>query len=198
MLVSSFSSAYRTLFLQGKDALWLARMCVGEGGPRCNHEHAQTMVCTMINRYLLHKWRDRWADDFTDFIRAFSQPINPRWLAGGDLAEKNKGKSSASPRRLARRAKICALTLKDIPNNVVSAVNETYLGICGYNIPYTNWAASTSSIRNKYPEGKEIQGNWFIIDKEIELNRFVMKVAPALTMYNTHDVWDEIGRRLIK
>lgn len=177
-----YVSPYRELSIREEDKIWLARMCVGEGGFKCSREHASAMMWAMVNRYLLHKWRDKWADDFIKFLQAFSQPINPRWRKGGDLALKNANKRSGSRAALRRREKICALLPDDIPETVWNAVDDFAIGCLPLPAAVTaldrprisNWAAALKSIQKKYPQGIEIQGNWFLEDDELESGNVVI------------------------
>lgn len=69
----------RLLEVTPADALWLARSVEREGEPRT------AVAQTMVNRWA-------WARDFSDryprlqdMVRAYSQPVNPRWFPDGDL-----------------------------------------------------------------------------------------------------------------
>jgi hypothetical protein len=162
----------RTLVLEDIDEIWLARMCVGEGGIRCSKEHASTLISTLINRYLLHKWRDKWPTNFVAFMRNFSQPINPRWARGGDMSQ------SSTEAALRRREYICELTEQEIPGEIRALVGQ----FRGDAEPYyqhshrssddppsvfVNWAQDTPALRKKYPEGESIGGNWFIVEPSL-------------------------------
>lgn len=83
-----------------EDALWLGRAMEGEAGSNALEAHA----CASV---LLRRWAQRGGASFTEHIRAFSQPVNPRWAAGGDLALRNP--SSATAAQLERRARVTAL-----------------------------------------------------------------------------------------
>jgi hypothetical protein len=135
------------------------------------------MIISMINRYMLHKWRQKWSDDFVTFCRAFSQPINPRWARGGDLALAHATKPSGSNRALRRREKICKLRLEDVNENIRKAIEDFLNGTLALppalsNIEkkrVSNWAsASLKSVLRKYPWGADVDGNWFLEDKELE------------------------------
>lgn len=62
------------------DALWLGRALMGEGGERDRVERL-ALAATM-----LRGWMISGTPTFAAWLRGFSQPINPRWLRGGDLA----------------------------------------------------------------------------------------------------------------
>jgi len=104
--------------------LWLMRMCIGEGGAKCTSEHAAAMLLSLLTRYLLHPWKNAWDKGFIVFVRAFSQPINPRWQEGGDLAKKHKSSKTV----LARRKKICSLSMDKISDTIISIVDGFVTG----------------------------------------------------------------------
>lgn len=171
-----YKSPYGVLELTSDDLLWLARMCYGEGGARCSAEHAAVQIYAMLNRYLLHPGKKHWPT-FTKMLRLFSQPINPRWMRGGDLAKKNKGKPSCSKARLDRRERVCALTWEEIPLPIQYAVEaakvgelERYLEVLDKvkKKRLSNWAAATLWMKVRYPQGINIDGNWFLEDKELK------------------------------
>ena len=173
-----YESPYRTICLQDGMAdsqypvpLWLSRMCVGEGGKKCTPEHCCAMIWALINRYLLHPFRDNWPNDFISFVMAFSQPINPRWQYGGDLAIKNK----SSDAKLRRRKSICEMEMHDIPDDITSTVYDMINGKIGITMlsyisqgkRISNWCANSRSARKRYPYGINIGDNWFLEDPDL-------------------------------
>lgn len=164
------SNQDRVCTIDEETALWAARMCVGEGGKNCSEEKASAMLWALMNRWFLHPARRHWPT-FLYLMRRFSQPINPRWQKGGDLARKYAGKPAASPARLRRRARICALGWGDIPDQVFEMVRLFMFG--KLSPPYglfrldhpriSNWA-SYPGLRERYPWGVDIQGDWFFED----------------------------------
>jgi hypothetical protein len=167
------SNRDRVCQIDEETALWAARMCVGEGGKKCSEEKASAMLWALMNRWFLHPGRRHWPT-FLYLMRRFSQPINPRWQAGGDLARKYAGKPAASPERLARRARICALEWDDIPILVRWAVEDLQNGD---SIPpdelftldhprISNWA-SYPGLRERYPHGIDFDGDWFFKDQNL-------------------------------
>ena len=159
----------RELVIDDVTALWLARMVVGEGGRYCGRAKAVALIWAIINRYML--WGGRWRyRSFVRLMRAFSQPINPRWMTGGDLAKKYIGRSAASAQRLKRRARICALTWDAIPRRVRQAVRDAQAGtlerpaIVIEKRRINNWA-SLKSTPKKFPWGCDIDGDWFFEER---------------------------------
>jgi hypothetical protein len=157
----------------GADLIWLARMCVGEGGMKCTRKKASAMMWSLMNRYFLHPGRKHW-QSFFYLMRAFSQPINPRWAEGGDLARRYAGTKYATPARLKRREYISTLSQHDIPHTIRSAVHDFSRGelfppdeLAGtYMTRISNWA-SHKFLNEKYPWGVNISGDWFFEDENL-------------------------------
>ena len=160
----------RSTEIDDETALWLMRMCVGEGGGSCTAIKASTMLWALLNRWMLHPWRRNWPT-FQGMVRAFSQPINPRWQKGGNLAKKNKNKPSATPARLRRRAWICELKKSQINSDVLIAAENLQSGVLEPEYFFekidhkriSNWA-SYNGVRKKYPHGVNVDGDWFFED----------------------------------
>ncbi len=162
------------LIIDPDTALWLMRMVYGEGGKGCSMPKAEALLCAIVNRWFLWPGSQKYST-FVSMMRAFSQPINPRWMTGGDLARKYFGRDAASKERLARRAFICGLGWADIPwRNIRSAVSLFADG----ELPYpaaasklekpriSNWA-SLPSTPTKYLWGVDIAGDWFFEDENL-------------------------------
>jgi len=169
------------------DLIWLARMCVGEGGKSCPRDKASAMLWAMTNRYLLHPAMPKWVhaawvfdaagsnnSDFIGMVRMFSQPINPRWARGGDKAEKYKHTKFASKAKLKRRAWVSGLKTCDIPYEILKAVEDFADGMLFPPEVLTtmerprisNWASLPSTPRN-FPHGVNIGGDWFFEGKSL-------------------------------
>ena len=153
------------LIIDDKKKLWLKRMIVGEGGKNCSVRKANALIVAIINRWFLWKGSRKYPT-FISMMRAFSQPINPRWMTGGDLARKYIGRIAASKQRLARRAQICAMT--KFPRSINDIVDSTMdVGTVNcYDQRISNWA-SLKSTPKKYPWGIDIDGDWFFEDKNL-------------------------------
>jgi hypothetical protein len=91
------SPGARELAVTKDDALWLARAVEAEGEPR------RLVAQTLVNRWA-------WLADFApgkypslaSLVRAYAQPVNPRWFEGGDLyeahyAQAQQGDPDATP-----------------------------------------------------------------------------------------------------
>jgi len=101
--------------LTERDLLWAARMVQGETlpGRAGRRDDALAVLWTMTSLFSPDGQRakyGRWRfDSFTDLIRAYSQPINPRWLAGGQFCRpggRGHGRDECSPARLAARERL--------------------------------------------------------------------------------------------
>ncbi len=174
----------RFAIIDDETALWAARMCVGEGGKKCPEKKAAAMLWSLMNRYMLHPARRHWPT-FLFLMRRFSQPINPRWQKGGDLARKYAGTKYCTPARLRRRARISSLTWEQIPDHIVETVKAFQQGT----IPppselndlerprISNWA-SHKNLDKKYPWGmsfeKSKQPDWFFEDARLIAGRVVV------------------------
>jgi peptidoglycan hydrolase-like protein with peptidoglycan-binding domain len=174
---SNTANQDRAATIDDETALWCARMCVGEGGQKCSAQKAAAMLWAIMNRWMLHPGRKSWPT-YLYLLRRFSQPINPRWQKGGDLAEKYAGTESGSPARLKRRAQICALEWSDVPDTISKTVKAFQRGT----LPppealrtlehprISNWA-SHKGLSKKYPWGiafeKSKQPDWFFEDAKL-------------------------------
>ena len=167
---ATYKSNYRECQISDDDKIWLARMCLGEGGKKCSRDKASAMLWAVMNRWHLWDRRKRYTD-YVALARAFSQPINPRWLPGGDLAKKWAGTRFASPARFARRLWVCHRPWDKIPETIRVAVSDFQAGelfppdaLHRLNrARITNWA-SLKSTPEKFPWGLDIDGDWFFED----------------------------------
>lgn len=121
------SNSDRQTVIDDEAALWAARMLIGEGGTKISQKKAAACLWALMNRWMLHPGRRYWPT-FLYMMRRFSQPINPRWQKGGDLARKYAGTWHCTPARLRRRAKISSLTWAEIPEGIVEIVRDFQAG----------------------------------------------------------------------
>lgn len=75
-----YSPLGKQLAIDDADRLWLARAVEAEGAPE-----------TLVAQTLVNRWANL-ADTLpglyptlTELVRAYAQPVNPRWFRGGDL-----------------------------------------------------------------------------------------------------------------
>ena len=75
-----FSQGGKPLSISADDALWLARAVEAEGEPR--PEVAQVLV----NRWAwLEETQPGTYPTLRSLVRAYAQPVNPKWFVGGEL-----------------------------------------------------------------------------------------------------------------
>lgn len=113
------ASTYRKYSPTDEDRIWLLRAVAGEG--RDHREVAQALA----QRFrFLRETRPGLYPTLASLVRAYSQPVNPRWLPGGDKFEAARaaGKSSASDAAVRRRRVHHARV--DFDPQVVSAAGE--------------------------------------------------------------------------
>lgn len=159
------------LELQMSDLLWLGRAFMGEHGG-INYQYVPAFTWTMINRFILHPGNKSWPS-FQYMLRHFSQPINPRWARGGDLALKNP--KQATEKHLERREFFTNLTWDQIPRAIQVILGAFVTGFPGTpqeiveleKRRISNFAAVSPRMKKKYPHGVNIGGNWYFEDKRL-------------------------------
>lgn len=168
----------KTLEITDDVALWLMRMVVGEGGAKCSTRKTSALCWAIVNRWFL--WPGaRHYSNFVDMMRAFSQPINPRWGRGGDLAIKAQ-EAYCHPGKLKRRERICSMQFKDIPKPIRENVELFAKGeLLGPELNIekqriSNWA-SLKLTSTKYPWGVDIDGDWFFEDENLRDGEVVVR-----------------------
>lgn len=119
------------------DAVWAGRMCVGEEGENASTEAYRAVLSCLLRRYVVVKESQNtgW-DSFTDLLRAFSQPINPRWENDG------------TPAQIARRRVMRSLEWRRLPAKVRSIVLALMTGRLPLTAPTAiNFADGPTSAR---------------------------------------------------
>ena len=74
--------------ITSEDALWAARMLVGEAGGRDDVDNAAVLWC-MVNSYTLRPVRSKYPS-FKDFIRAYCTPLQPYLKSKGAIRRHRK------------------------------------------------------------------------------------------------------------
>lgn len=82
----------------GADRLWLTRAVEAEGPPQLGVAQA------LVNGFCAMQSKGRWRKPLADWVRAYAQPVNPRWYVGGDLYLLAWHSADASERLYAQRA----------------------------------------------------------------------------------------------
>lgn len=164
----------RTVVIDDETALWCARMLVGEG---YKGDKGAAVLWATLFRYLgmPYKWKS-----YLNMIQQFSSPIDKEWLPGGKKYEKYKDSKNkahqmaTSPAAVKRRKRIIALTWDKIPDVVKETVKLFSEG--SLDIPwqfgdrkFSNFA-SYPGLKEKYPDGVDIGGDWFLVDPALKKN----------------------------
>ncbi len=76
-----------------EDMAWLYRAVEAEGEPR------ELVAQTLVNGFLWARETLGSKRTLAEWVRAYSQPVNPRWMAGGDLYESELAKASTEQER---------------------------------------------------------------------------------------------------
>ena len=106
--------------LTREDVTWAAKMAAYEGDP-------EEVLWTMVQRFTLTYPGQRWGS-FTEFIRKFSQPINPDWYRGGvhcSSGGKGRGTLYCSEEKLARREHLEQMSWSELEAERPEAVRIT-------------------------------------------------------------------------
>ena len=154
--------------LTDMDILWLARSLWGEGGNPIGRREASAVAWCMMNRFLM--WpKGRWRT-FTEFMRAFSQPINPLWT------DPTSSKCIAHPEactsdRIARRRRIQGAAWDDLPFSAKLYATGFAQGNLFQVLPddVVDFAAC-KVVRNQGKVGIDVGGNCFLRKHETDMN----------------------------
>lgn len=106
--------------LTPEDVMWAAKMASHEGD-------AKEVLWTMAQRFALTYPGQQWSS-FTEFIRSFSQPINPDWYSTGKHCQPSgKGYRSdyCSDELTARRERLADMTWDELEEKYPRAVQIT-------------------------------------------------------------------------
>jgi len=162
----------RVALIDDTTKLWCGRMLIGEGW---KNGKGEAVLWSTLYRFLgmPHKWKS-----YLEMIRLFSQPINSRWLPGGDMFDKYKENSNpvyqkaTSDKAVERRTRIQSTTWDELPKGVQTIVEQFSTGSLlpppkFGNKKYSNFA-SYNGVQKSHPGGIDIGGDWFFIDPNIK------------------------------
>jgi len=135
------------------DVLWLAKSLWGEAQGASEDSMSAVAHC-MIQRWM--RWpnaaqRDQLFPTFARFVRAFSEPVNPRKLATGTMAQRE------------RRARIQAATWGEIPKQARWVARRFAEGRSPNPVPLAIDFAATGYLKSKKrPFDVDLEGNAYI------------------------------------
>lgn len=165
----------RSAVIDPETALWAARMLYGEG--YTGGKGAAVLWATM-NAFMYRRYD---YGTYLNYIREFSQPINPGWLPGGweYKAAKRKGwKQPTSSAAVRRRRFIHRLQWADMSPRLRNLVEQFAAGALPYPPKFLELApnkqrvsnfASLNGLKKKYPWGvgypSRGRTEWFFQDR---------------------------------
>lgn len=122
------------------DRLWLARAVAAEGPP-------QPMVArALVNLFMMQRSKGS-TQTLAHLVRAYAQPVNPRWMPGGDLhiaaLEKGEDTEAQASRRLAHSSRPMAAMPPYVTAAVDGALTASFLS------DVTDYAAPTLDASKK-------------------------------------------------
>lgn len=172
-LIATFTGPAGSLALTQSDQLWAARAILGEGGTDPSDEVQSAYLWSIMRRCLMGNK----VVPYGKCWQNFAQPINPKWGEHGQYCRVGgpyHGKEECSPARLARRKTITSTKWDEIPLSIRSAVERFSRGelpkpLAESLLPrgrnrLSNWG-SYEGVRERYPWGVEIEGEWFLEDR---------------------------------
>ena len=122
------------------DRLWLLRAVAAEGKP-------EPMVArALVNLFMLQRSKGN-TQTLAKLVRAYAQPVNPRWFPDGDLHIAAKAKGQDTAERAIKRIAHSMRTLAAMPPHVVQAVNEALKS--SFESDITDYAAPTLDATSK-------------------------------------------------
>lgn len=179
----SYSLQKRSVVFDPTTALWAARMVYGEG---YGSGKGAAVLWATVNGYLLR--RHKYAS-YLIYIRAFAQPINPKWLPGGSKykqAQESGNKFNITPNKIARRRRIQNMSWNDLPGPVRNLVTRFATGKVPYppkfaslQRPWVTNFGSQAGNAARYPWGVGFQSGkrveWFFEDDNLKTGAVVLR-----------------------
>ena len=155
--------------LTDNDLLWLARAVWGEAGERPRGGAAVIWAMAQYHALVLGSGGSRPKfGSLTALLRAYCQPINPRWASTSASGCQDRP-SACSAHLLERRARITNVGWGDIPSSVRGLVTQFSQGTLSNPVPgMTDWAAADWSSRSQV-RLINISGNRFGVGRDRRL-----------------------------
>jgi len=173
MQVATYKGPAGELRLTEKDRLLAARGILGEGDKNPSDEVMRAYLWAIMRRCLIRGT----VIGYGTMWQQFSQPINPAWRADGVFCRPGglyHGKDECDKKLLDRRARIAATPWEAIPLKIRNAVDQFARGELPPSMTerlmpagsnrLSNWA-SYKGVRERFPWGVEIAGEWFLEDR---------------------------------
>ena len=146
------------------DVNWLARSMWGECGPKAKDKAYNAVAYCMLQRFMRWPVWGKW-DSFAQFVRAFSQPVNPKWSdPDGEFAA--KWPKLFSEAHLKRRDIIQTRPWGLVPEPPKKAAVLFAVGLADNPVPDAINFASRALIKRQGRTGITIGGNTFIDDTQ--------------------------------
>ncbi len=122
-----------------QDRLWLLRAVVAEGKP--HHDVARTLV----NLFMLQRSKGN-KQTLSELVRAYAQPVNPRWFADGDKFRALGAPTKQQLEQATSREFVHSMRNK-FPDYVVAAVDTALRQ--GWSSDVTDYAVATLDASKK-------------------------------------------------
>lgn len=175
----------KTFQLSDSDTEWLARSIRGECGSTPTRDEAAAVCWALMNRFMLVRGFESW-HSFTDLVRAFSQPVNPKWFADGEFCTaggKYAGRPECDSKKTAWRYQLSHTPISSLGASAKFA-REFQAGtlappgtfLCLERSRPTNWGATwLKKVRDgalvplavAMPWGVALAGNYFFEDPNL-------------------------------
>ncbi len=152
-----------TYVLTNNDLLWLGRAMLGEAS---STEGRKAVAWAMAENFMAYHGpsrngssRPRMGPAFANLLRAYCQPINPKWARGGPGCVSSP--QNCTEQMLQRRERIVGTSYNALPSDVKSILQQFQAGTLSNPVPgMTDWHANNWRSGSKVPT-VEVGHNWF-------------------------------------
>lgn len=154
------------------DEAWFIRCLWREGKPQ------EAVGFTLLQRFAALYSRNKPYSTLSDFLRAYCQPINPRWLPGGDLSEArikrleaqgNKTKAELERNRAKKRAEYVSTPIAKIPTKYKKISTEILAGKLQSPIPKATHFTSSFATAGDTEARAKAKGEKFATAQNLKL-----------------------------
>jgi len=145
--------------LTDTDLLWLGRAMTGESSTTIGRKGVAWAMAENFMCYRGPNGRPRLGPTFTNLLRSYCQPINPKWARGGPGCVSSP--SNCSESALQRRERITSMPYNSLPSDVKVILEQFRAGTLDNPVPgMTDWHANNWQSSSKVPT-VNLGGNWF-------------------------------------